>query len=214
VAAELERSAGRAQARGGLAAAAAFLERAAVLTADPARHADRVLAAAQASLQAGMFGEALKSLATAEAEPLDEFASARVDLLRGLIAFASNMGSDAPSLLLRAAKRLEPLDMDLARETYLNAWRAASLAGRLAGASDMLEVSRAARSLPPPADPPRPIDLILDGLARLVTDGPAAAALGRSSSAGPSARSKSCRSIWSRSPTMTRGEVTSRRPPP
>src|SRR6516164_4640436 len=175
VAGGLERSAGRAQARGGLAAAAAFLERAAVLTADPARHADRVLAAAQASLQAGMFGEALKSLATAEAEPLDEFASARVDLLRGLIAFASNMGSEAPSLLLRAAKRLEPLDMNLARETYLNAWRAASLAGRLAGASDMLEVSRAARSLPPPADPPRPIDLILDGLARLVTDGPAAA---------------------------------------
>ena len=176
VAAELERSAGRAQARGGLAAAAAFLERAAVLTADPARHANRVLAAAQASLQAGMFGEALESLATAEAGPLDEFASARVDLLRGLIAFASSLGSDAPSLLLRAAKRLEPLNMDLARETYLNAWRAASLAGRLAGAGDMLEVSRAARSLPPPADPPRPIDLILDGLARLVTDGPAAAA--------------------------------------
>jgi DNA-binding CsgD family transcriptional regulator len=175
VAAELERSAGRAQARGGRAAAAAFLERAAVLTADPARHVDRVLAAAQASLQAGMFGEALELLTTAEAGPLDEFASARVDLLRGLIAFASSVGSEAPSLLLRAAKRLEPLDMDLARETYLNAWRAASFAGRLAGAGDMLEVSRAARSLPPPADPPRPIDLILDGLARLVTDGPAAA---------------------------------------
>jgi len=176
VAAELERSAGRAQARGGLAAAAAFLERSALLTADPARHADRVLAAAQASLQAGMFGKALEVLATAETGPLDEFASARVDLLRGLIAFASSLGNDAPSLLLRAAKRLEPLDMDLARETYMNAWRAASLAGRLAGAGDMLEVSRAARSLPPPADPPRPIDLILDGLARLVTDGPAAAA--------------------------------------
>jgi DNA-binding CsgD family transcriptional regulator len=176
VAVELERSAGRAQARGGLAAAAAFLERAAVLTADPARHADRVLDAAQASLQAGMFGEALESLATAEAGPLDEFQRARVDLLRGQIAFATSQGSDAPSLLLKAAKRLEPLDLDLARETYLNAWRAASLAGRLAGASDMLEVSRAARSLPPPADPPRPIDLILDGLARLVTDGPAAAA--------------------------------------
>ena len=176
VAAELERSAGRARARGGLAAAAAFLERAIVLTADPARHAERVLAAAQASLQAGMFGEALDLLAAAEAGPLDEFQRARVDLVRGHVAFASDMGSDAPSLLLKAAKRLEPLDIDLARETYLNAWRAASLAGRQAGASDMLEVSRAARSLPPPAHPPRPIDLILDGLARLVTDGPAAAA--------------------------------------
>jgi len=176
VAAELERSAGRAQARGGLAAAAAFLERSVALTADPARHAERVLAAAQASMQAGAFGKALDLLATAEAGPLDEFANARVDLLRGQIAFASNLGSDAPSLLLKAAKRLEPLDLDLARETYLNAWRAASLAGRLAGAGHMLEVSRAARALPPPAGPPRPAELILNGLARLVTAGPAAAA--------------------------------------
>ena len=122
VAAELERSAGRAQARGGLAAAAAFLERSVALTADPARHAERILAAAQASLQAGAFGKALELLATAEAGPLDEFASARVDLLRGQIAFASSLGSDAPSLLLKAAKRLEPLNLDLARETYLNAW--------------------------------------------------------------------------------------------
>jgi len=175
VAAELERSAGRAQARGGLAAAAAFLQRAVALTVDPARHAERALAAAQASLQAGAFDAALGLLATAEAGPLDEFASARVDLLRGQIAFASSLGSDAPSLLLKAAKRLEPLDLDLARETYLNAWRAASLAGRLVGSGDMLEVSRAARALPPPMHPPRPIDLILDGLARLVTDGPAAA---------------------------------------
>jgi len=86
VAAELERSAGRAQARGGLAAAAAFLERAVLLTADPARHAERTLAAAQANLQAGAFGKALELLVTAEAGPLDEFASARVDLLRGQIA--------------------------------------------------------------------------------------------------------------------------------
>lgn len=175
VAAELERSAGRAQARGGLAAAAAFLQRAVALTVDPARRAERTLAAAQASLQAGAFDAALGLLATAEAGPLDEFASARVDLLRGLIAFASSLGSDAPSLLLKAAKRLEPLDLDLARETYPNAWRAASFGGRLAGAGDMLKVSRAARALPPPAHPPRPIDLILDGLARLVSDGPAAA---------------------------------------
>jgi DNA-binding CsgD family transcriptional regulator len=175
VAAELEQSAGRAQARGGLAAAAAFMRHSVLLTIDPGRRADRTLAAAQASMQAGAFGPALELLATAEAGPLDEVQSARVDLLRGLIAFASSLGSDAPSLLLKAAKRLEPLDMDLARETYLNAWRAASLAGRLAGAGDMLEVSRAARALPPPTHPPRPIDLILDGLARLVTDGPAAA---------------------------------------
>ena len=148
VAAELEHSAGRAQARGGLAAAAAFLERSVLLTADPARRAERTLAAAQANMQAGAFGKALELLATAEAGPLDEFASARVDLLRGQIAFASGLGSDAPPLLLKAAKRLESLDLELARETYLSAWMAALFAGRLAGAGDLLEVSRAARALP------------------------------------------------------------------
>jgi DNA-binding CsgD family transcriptional regulator/tetratricopeptide (TPR) repeat protein len=176
VAVELERSAGRAQARGGLAAAAAFLERSVVLTADPVRQAERALAAAQASTQSGAFGKALELLTTAEAGPLDEFASARVDVLRGLITFASSLGGEAPLLLLKAAKRLEPLNLDLARETYVNAWRAASLASSMAGAGEMLEISRAARALPPPTDPPRPIELILDGLARLVTDGPAAAA--------------------------------------
>ena len=176
VAAELERSAGRARARGGLAAAAAFLERAVLLTADPDRRGARTLAAAQASLRAGGFGKALELLAVAEAGPLDELDSARADLLRGLVAFAAGQGSDAPPLLLKAARRLEPLDLDLARETYLDAWRAASAAGHLAGAGDLFEVSRAARALPPPAHPPRPADLLLDGLALLVTDGPAAAA--------------------------------------
>jgi DNA-binding CsgD family transcriptional regulator len=176
VAAELERSAGRAQARGGLAAAAAFLERSVRLTVDPARHAERTLVAAQANLQAGAFGPALELLATAEAGPLDEFQGARVDLLRGQIVFASGLSSDAPPLLLKAAERLEPLNLELARETYLTAWMAALFAGRLAGAGDLPEVSRAARGLPPVTHPPRPVDVVLDGLALLVTEGPAAAA--------------------------------------
>jgi DNA-binding CsgD family transcriptional regulator len=176
VAAELEQSAGRAQARGGLAAAAAFLERSALLTADPARRAARTLAAAQASLEAGAFGTVLELLATAEAGPLDELQSARVDLLRGQVVFASGLGSEAPPLLLKAARRLESLDLSLARETYLGAWMAALFAGRLAGAGDMAEVCRAARALPAPQDPPHPVDLVLDGLALVITDGPAAAA--------------------------------------
>ena len=147
VAAELERSADRAQARGGLAAAAAFLERAVLLSIDPARRAERTLAAALANLQAGAFGPALDLLASAEAGPLDEPQSARVDLLRGEIAFASGLISDAPPLLLKAAQRLEPLDEDLARETYLTAWMAALFAGQLAGSCDLPEVSRAARAL-------------------------------------------------------------------
>ena len=176
VAAELESSAGRAQARGGLAAAAAFLERAVVLTADPARRTERTLAAAQASLRAGAFGQALDLLVMAEAGPLDELQAGRADLLRGQATFVSGLGSDAATLLLKAAKRLEQLDLGLARETYLSAWMAATFAGRLAGAGDLLEVSRAARALPASALPPRPADLVLDGLARLVTDGPTAAA--------------------------------------
>jgi len=176
VAAELVRSAARAQARGGLAAAAAFAERAALLTADPARRTERILAAAQVNLEAGEFDNALALLAAAEAESLDELASARVDLLRGLVTFGSGLGSDAPPLLLKAAKRLEPLDLGLARETYLTAWIAALFAGRLAVGGDLLEVSRAAQALPPPPHPPGAIDLVLDGLTRLVTEGPAAAA--------------------------------------
>ena len=179
VAAELERSAGRAQARGGLAAAAAFLERAVRLTADPARRVDRILAAAHAHMQAGAFGTALRLLADAEDEgsgSLNELQSARVDLLRGEIVFASGLGSDAPPLLLKAAKRLESLDAGLARETYLTAWLAALFAGRLAGAGDLLEVSCAARAVPVAAGPPHPADLVLAGLAMVVTDGMAAAA--------------------------------------
>ena len=157
VAAELERSAGRAQARGGLAAAAAFLHRAVVLTGDPTQRVRRALAAAQASLHAGVFEGALELLALAEASTLDELQMAQVELLRGQIAFASSMGTSAPPLLLKAAQRLERLDLELARETYLDAWGAALFAGRLASTGNLLEVSRAAMSAPPPTRPPRAI---------------------------------------------------------
>jgi DNA-binding CsgD family transcriptional regulator/tetratricopeptide (TPR) repeat protein len=176
VAAELERSAGRAQARGGMAAAAAFLERSVLLTADPARHAERVLAAARASMQAGAFGKALELLDRADAEPLEELQSARADLLRGHVTFASGMGSDAPPLLLRAARRLEPLDLALARQAYLDAWLAAVFAGRLGAQATLLEVCRAARRLPSPGDRPGKPELVLDALTLLVTDGPGTAA--------------------------------------
>jgi len=176
VAAELERSAGRAQARGGLAAAAAFLERAAALTVEPSRRAERALMAARANLYAGAFDEALRLLPIAEVGSMDELQQAQAELLRGQIAFSSNIGSDAPPLLLSAAKRLERFDVDLARETYLDAWGAAWFAGSLATAGGLLEVSRAARSAPPSTHPSQPFDLLLDGLALLITDGRAAAA--------------------------------------
>ena len=179
VAADLERSAGRAQARGGMAAAAAFLARAVELTGEPARRSDRALTAAQANLQAGAFDAALELLATAEvggSGPLDGLRRAQVDLLRGQIAFASSAGSEAPALLLKAARQLEPLDAALARHTYLDAWVAALFAGRFAPGGDLHDVSRAARSAPPPTGAPRPSDLLLDALAVLVTEGRTAAA--------------------------------------
>jgi DNA-binding CsgD family transcriptional regulator len=185
VACELERSAGRAQARGGLAAAAAFLQRSVALTGDPERRADRPLAAARANLYAGAFEEALRLLVVAEGHSLDEVQQAQSELLRGQIAFSSNIGSDAPPLLLSAARRLERFDVDLARETYLDAWGAAWFAGSLATAGGLLEVSRAARVAPPSTHPSQPFDLLLDGLALLITEGRAAAAsaLRRASSA-------------------------------
>jgi DNA-binding CsgD family transcriptional regulator len=171
VAAELERSASRAQARGGRAAAAAFLERAAALTLDTARRAERALAAAQATYQAGAFDAALGLLGTAEAGPPDQVRRARADLLRGQIAFSSSRGSDAPPLLLKAARQFEPLDSQLARETYLDALVAAQFAGRLALGGGMREVAEAARAAPPPPGPTRGSDLLLDGLALLICEG-------------------------------------------
>jgi DNA-binding CsgD family transcriptional regulator len=176
VAAELERSAGRAQARGGVAAAAAFLQRAVVLSVDATRRAERALAAAQVSLQAGAFDATLGLLATAETGPLDEFQRAQVDLVRAHVAYASGQDSDGPPLLLQAARQLEPFDMELARETYLLAWSSAGFAGRLDTRDVLLEICRSVQALPPPPGAPSPLDLLLDGQALLMTDGFAAAA--------------------------------------
>jgi DNA-binding CsgD family transcriptional regulator len=172
VAADLERCAGSAQSRGGLAAAAALLERATNLTTEPTLRARRALAAAEASFQAGAFDAALALLATAEAEALDGFQSAQADLLRGQVAFASGRVSDAPPLLLKAARRLEPFDPQLARETYLIAFGAASVASQHV----VLEkISHAVQALPPRPGARRPLDLLLDGLALLIDGGYAAA---------------------------------------
>lgn len=172
VAEELDRSAGRAQARGGLAAAAAFLNRAATLTPDPARRAERALAAAHAELEAGALDAALELLAMAEAGPLGDFHQAQADMVRARIAFVTNRGSDAPPLLLKAARRLAPIDATLSRATYLDALLAAVFAGRLAGpGGDVLAVARAAGAAPMAPRAPRAPDLLLDGLTVSFNDG-------------------------------------------
>jgi DNA-binding CsgD family transcriptional regulator len=171
VATELEQSAGRAQARGGLAAAAAFLERAAALTPDAARRAARALVAAQAKFQAGAFGAAFELLGVAQAGPLDELDGPRADLLLAQLAFAMSRGGEAPALLLKAAKLLEVIDAGLARATYLDAIYAAHFAGRLASpGADLPAVARAALAMPAPRQPTAS-DLLLEGLAANFTRG-------------------------------------------
>jgi hypothetical protein len=171
VADELERSAGRAYGRGGVAAAAAFLERAAELTADPARRAARALAAAEAQQEAGAPDAAKALLATAELGPLDELERARLQRRRAQIAFARKRGNEALPVLLDAAQRLVPLDAGLAREAYLEALTAAIYAGRLCTARDIGEVAAAARMMPAGSQPPGPIDLLADALATVLTHG-------------------------------------------
>jgi DNA-binding CsgD family transcriptional regulator len=176
VAAELELSAGRAAARGGLAAAAVLLDHAAILTPDPARRARRGLAAARAKRDCGALDAALSLLVTVEAGPPDALRTAEVEHLRGRIAFDQRRAADAARLLLGAARRLHPLDAPLARETYLEALGAAIWSIGPDDPDGAREVAEAARAAPPAPDPPRPADLVLDALATRVTDGHAAAA--------------------------------------
>jgi DNA-binding CsgD family transcriptional regulator len=175
VAAELERSAGRAQARGGLAAVAAFLERAAALTPESMHRAQRLLAAAGAQRDAGDLEAALELLVGVEADLLDELGGARVDLLRAQIALEQRRGGDAGRLFLSAASRLEPLDRGLARETYLEALGGA-MSSDIAVAGGAPAVAAAARAAPTGTAPPRTVDVLLDAFAIRLTDGYAAAA--------------------------------------
>ena len=173
VAGELERSADRAQSRGGLAAAAAFLQRAVELTPDPALRVRRSLAAAQAKLDVADMASASDLLAVAEAGPVDELQLARLERLRAQIAFASRRGRDAPPLLLQAARRLDPVDPTMARETYLEAFASAMFAGRLGTGPDERAVAEAARrSKRVPA--PGAADRLLDALVIRFTEGYAA----------------------------------------
>ena len=174
VAEELERSAGRARARGGLAAAAAFLERATLLTLDSARRTERALEAASAKIKAGAFDAARDLLSLAESGSTDDLQQARIDATWAQLALLTSRGSDAPALLLKAARRLEPIDAELSRATYLQALSSGYFAGRLATGGSVLEVARAAATAPPPAHAPRASDLLLDGLIAHYNEGYAA----------------------------------------
>jgi AAA ATPase domain len=179
VAAELISSAGRALRRGGIAAAAAFWERAVALTPDPGERASRALAAAEVKYAAGDFQAAQVLLVTADLGPLSELGHARVQRMRAQIAFALRRGRDAPPLLLQAAQRLQALDAELAGRTYLEALVAVIYAGRLGpGAGEVARAARLAPSGPkePKGSEPAHAQLLLRGLAVRLTDGYLAAA--------------------------------------
>lgn len=170
LAAALEDCARRAHRRGGAAAAAAFMQRSAQLTPDPARRATRALTAAQTSIDAGGLNQAHAMLAAAADGPLDEPHLAQLERLRARLVFIQERGTDAPRMLLDAARRLVPLDAVLARDTLLESLGAGLYAGRLNTGPGRPDIARAIRTTPAP-DPPRTVDVLLDAVATLVTDG-------------------------------------------
>jgi tetratricopeptide (TPR) repeat protein len=176
VAEELERSAGRAQARGGLAAAAAFLERAALLTPEQGRRARRLLAAARAKRAAGALDAALELVVAVEASAPDPLRTAEVEHLRGLVTFVQRGAGDGARQFLSAARHLEPLNASLPREMYLEALGAAIWADDLDSPGVLRAAAEAARAAPPAPEPPRAVDLLLDAFALRLTEGYAAAA--------------------------------------
>jgi DNA-binding CsgD family transcriptional regulator len=176
IASELERSANRAQARGGLGAAAAFLERAAMLSTDPQRRAGRLLEAAASKRDAGALDAALRLVGAVDADELDELGRARVDLLRGQIAFDQRRARDAAQLLAGAARQLEPGQPGLARKTHLEALGAAMWVGDRHGPGGMRALAEAALRAPQASDSADPSDVLLDAFAVLITDGYATAA--------------------------------------
>jgi DNA-binding CsgD family transcriptional regulator len=179
VAAELEQSAARARTRGGFAAAAAFLLRAAVLTLDPARRGARALAAAEIHVRAGALDPVPDLLSMAEAEPLNELQLAQADLIRAQLGFVSNRGSEGPLQLLKAAKRLASIDVQLSRatyldavaaSTYLNPGRPSSSGPRARPAEHLWAVAREAEAAPPAVEV-LASDLLLDGTIAAFRDG-------------------------------------------
>ncbi len=171
VAGELESAAGRARERGGMATAAAFLARAVALTPDPTERGRRAVAAAAATMDSGAPNDALALLSIAKGSPLDEFHEAQVDLLAAQAAFLVNRGEEAPTLLLEAARRLEPLDPALSREAYLDALDAAAFAGRFGEGDGITGVARAARRAPVAPEPLRAVDMLLDAFSLTLTEG-------------------------------------------
>jgi DNA-binding CsgD family transcriptional regulator len=206
IAAELERSADRARRRGGVAAMAAFLERAAELTPDPPRRGARALAAAQTKLDAGAPDSAQALLTIAELTPLDELQRARLERLRGQIVFARKRGNDAPPMLLDAAKRFEPLDVVSARDTYVEAFGAAIFAGRESRDGGLRGAADAARTVSSGPQPPRPLDLLLDGLIQRFTgsfeDAVPALTQALRAFAGVEIRGDEVRWLWTSCPVM------------
>ncbi|GAB7192130.1 LuxR family transcriptional regulator [Kineococcus sp. NUM-3379] len=175
VAAELVRSADRAQARGGLAATGAFLERAAALSPDPARRAERLVSAAVAKRAAGAPEAAVELLAAAENGVLDVRQRAHVVVLRARTAFDRRRDADAVEGLLTAGRSVAAVDVDTARDVLLEAFAAAVYTGRFADRGLIPLIAGTLRSLPRPVDHRDPMEQLHEGFLAQVLHGPAVA---------------------------------------
>ncbi len=205
VAADLERSAGRAQSRGGFAAAAAFLTRATELTPAAQERARRALDAAFASLRAGAFTTAQDLVAMAQEAVPGELHLARTDLVRAQLAFVSRRGTEAATRLLSAARRLEPLDPELARQTYLDAFSATQFAARLNDAVAVPDLARAAREATRrTSGGSTAVDLLLQAFAALTEDYAQAVPVGREALGG---LRKDAISPWAKVRVLWQGSV-------
>jgi DNA-binding CsgD family transcriptional regulator len=163
VAAGLERSAERAERRGGYAAQATFLARAAELTPDAQHHAVRPFAAARAHLAAGD-GTLAEALLDQAAPRLDAAGMHVAALrLRASIAVFFSRHKDAPAILLDAIAAAGPPDLPLIRAMLFEAMQAALVARQYTTGTALAEVAHAA--LRTPAQTATGTDLLLDGFA-------------------------------------------------
>jgi DNA-binding CsgD family transcriptional regulator len=171
----LAATADRAQRRGGHAAAARALERAADLDSDTQRRTDHLLGAAAASALAGRHDTAQALLDRAEPGVRDRVRRAQAARVRGQVEFAGGRPAEAHAVLAAAARDILPLDKRTGLELLGYACVAAAMAGELEGLARSYQL---AASVEPDPDSDEQVFLVnlLAGLGHGVMTGDTATA--------------------------------------